>query len=162
MLTPDDNEEPGRPETVRCDFVVPDADFAVALQPLGRAGRISGARSAVVHAVSSAGIEDGIPDGTTLWLFREKLAQAGIIERLFDRFDQHLEAGGYIARGGQIVDASIVQVPRTTNTREENGAIKTGSRPRIGRRNRPRTGRRIRMHAGRRSTATASSATRTT
>jgi hypothetical protein len=37
----------------------------------------------------------------TLWLFREKLAQAGIIERLFDGFDQHLEASGYIARGGQ-------------------------------------------------------------
>ena len=33
----------------------------------------------------SLGIEDGIPDGTTLWLFREKLAKAGLIEKLFDR-----------------------------------------------------------------------------
>lgn len=33
------------------------------------------------------GIEDRIPDGTTLWLFREKLAKAGLIEKLFDRFD---------------------------------------------------------------------------
>src|SRR5437588_9298446 len=32
------------------------------------------------------GIEDRIPDGTTLWLFREKLAKAGLIETLFDRF----------------------------------------------------------------------------
>src|SRR5438874_7654238 len=48
------------------------------------------------------GIEDRIPDGTTLWLFREKLAKAGLIETLFDRFDQHLGAQGYIARGGQI------------------------------------------------------------
>ena len=32
-------------------------------------------------------IEDSIPDGTTLWLFREKLAKAGLIEKLFDRFD---------------------------------------------------------------------------
>src|SRR5215510_4182924 len=31
------------------------------------------------------GIEDSIPDATTLWLFREKLAKAGLIERLFDR-----------------------------------------------------------------------------
>src|SRR5262245_22348387 len=38
------------------------------------------------------GIEDSIPDATTLWLFREKLAKAGLIERLFDRFDQHLAA----------------------------------------------------------------------
>jgi IS5 family transposase len=29
------------------------------------------------------GIEDGIPDGTTLWLFRETLAKAGLIEKLF-------------------------------------------------------------------------------
>ena len=75
------------------------------------------------------GIEDGIPDGTTLWLFREKLAKAGLIERLFARFDQHLEAKGYIARGGQIVDATIVPVPRQRNTRDENEAIKDGQTP---------------------------------
>ena len=75
------------------------------------------------------GIEDGIPDGTTLWLFREKLAKTGLIERLFDRFNQHLEAKGYIARGGQIVDASIVAVPRQRNTRDENEAIKDGQTP---------------------------------
>ena len=56
-------------------------------------------------------IEDSIPDATTLWLFREKLARAGLIEQLFDRFDQHLAAKGYMARGGQIIDASIVLVP---------------------------------------------------
>src|SRR3954469_19830003 len=75
------------------------------------------------------GIEDRIPDGTTLWLFREKLAKAGLIEKLFDRFDQHLGAQGYIARGGQIVDATIVAVPRQRNTREENEAIKRGQTP---------------------------------
>ena len=37
------------------------------------------------------GIEDSIPDATTLWLFREKLAKAGLIEKLFDCFDQHLD-----------------------------------------------------------------------
>lgn len=75
------------------------------------------------------GIEDRIPDGTTLWLFREKLGKAGLIEKLFDRFDQHLGAKGYIARGGQIVDATIVAVPRQRNTREENEAIKRGETP---------------------------------
>jgi hypothetical protein len=34
------------------------------------------------------------------WLFREALAEAGLIE-LFEHFGQHLEAKGYIARGGQ-------------------------------------------------------------
>ena len=75
------------------------------------------------------GIEDCIPDGTTLWLFREKLAQAGVIEKLFDRFDRHLGANGYVARGGQIVDATIVAVPRQRNTREENETVKSGRTP---------------------------------
>ena len=68
------------------------------------------------------GIEDLVPDGTTLWLFRETLGKAGLIERLFKRFSRHLEAKGYIARGGQMVDATIVSVPKQRNSREENEA----------------------------------------
>jgi IS5 family transposase len=74
-------------------------------------------------------IEDGIPDGTTLWLFREKLAKAGLIDKLFERFGQHLEAKGYIARGGQMVDATIVPVPRQRNSRDENEQVKSGNTP---------------------------------
>jgi transposase, IS5 family len=75
------------------------------------------------------GFEDAIPDGTTLWLFREKLAKAGLIDRLFERFGRHLEAKGYIARGGQMVDATIVPVPRQRNSRDENDQVKTGATP---------------------------------
>jgi IS5 family transposase len=75
------------------------------------------------------GIEDSIPDATTLWLFREKLATAGLIETLFDRFDQHLAAQGYIARGGQMIDATIVPVPRQRNDRDENETVKAGQTP---------------------------------
>ena len=75
------------------------------------------------------GIEDNIPDGTTLWLFREKLAKAGLIDKLFERFGQHLEAKGYIARGGQMVDATIVPVPRQRNSRDENDQVKAGMTP---------------------------------
>jgi len=75
------------------------------------------------------GIEDRIPDGTTLWSFREALAKAGLIEKLFDRFGQHLEAKGYIARGGQIVDATIVPVPKQRNSRDENEEVKAGKTP---------------------------------
>src|SRR5450432_1406210 len=75
------------------------------------------------------GIEDSIPDGTTLWLFRETLANAGLIEKLFDRFDRHLGAKGYIARGGQIVDATIVPVPKQRNDRDENEDVKAGKTP---------------------------------
>src|SRR4029077_14004638 len=75
------------------------------------------------------GIEDSIPDATTLWLFREKLAKAGLIEKLFERFDQHLAAKGYIARGGQIIDASSVLVPTQRNSRDENNQLRAGRTP---------------------------------
>src|SRR4030081_3676825 len=74
---------------------------------------ISGARPAVVLALSGArdrGQHSGRHDA--LAVPREAgLARAGLIEKLFDRFDQHLAAKGYMARGGQIIDASIVLVP---------------------------------------------------
>ena len=75
------------------------------------------------------GLEDPVPDATTIWLFREALAQAGLIDKLFERFGQDLEAEGYIARGGQIIDATIVSVPKQRNTKEENEAIKAGQTP---------------------------------
>src|ERR1700704_1003948 len=75
------------------------------------------------------GIQDSIPDATTVWLFREKLAKAGLIEKLFDRFDQHLAAKGYMARGGQMVDATIVPVPKQRNSGDENEAVKAGRIP---------------------------------
>jgi IS5 family transposase len=108
------------------------------------------------------GIEDRIPDGTTLWLFREKLAKAGLIQTLFERFGQHLEAKGYIARGGQMVDATIVPVPKQRNTREENEVVKGGQTPEDWARKPAKTGRRTRTRAGPRSTAKASLAIRTT
>ena len=75
------------------------------------------------------GIEDSIPDATTLWLFREKLGKAGLIEGLFERFDQYLAAEGYMARGGQIIDATIVPVRKQRNSRDENDAVKAGHTP---------------------------------
>jgi hypothetical protein len=33
------------------------------------------------------------------------------IEELFELFDQHLRAQGYEARGGRIIDATLVPVP---------------------------------------------------
>jgi IS5 family transposase len=75
------------------------------------------------------GLADPVPDATTIWLFREALVDAHLVDKLFDRFGQHLQAKGYIARGGQIVDATIVSAPRQRNTKEENEAIKTGETP---------------------------------
>ena len=64
-----------------------------------------------------------MPDAKTVWLYRKRRAQAGLVEELFRQFD------GYIARGGQSLDASIVAVPRNHNTREGNKTIKGGEVP---------------------------------
>jgi IS5 family transposase len=75
------------------------------------------------------GLEDAVPDATTVWLFREALVKSGLVKALFERFNCHLDAKGYIARGGQIIDATIVSAPKQRNTREENEAIKAGLTP---------------------------------
>jgi hypothetical protein len=50
-------------------------------------------------------------------LFREQLTRAGVVERRLARFDAVLRDAGYLAMGGQIVDATIVQGrwPRLSN-----------------------------------------------
>ena len=75
------------------------------------------------------GLEDPTPDATTIWLYREQLVRAGLVDELFDAFDAHLKAQGRLAMGGQMIDASIVPVPKQRNTRDENAAIKAGETP---------------------------------
>ena len=75
------------------------------------------------------GLEDGVPDAKTVWLYRDVLAQEGVIGELFDEFDNYLKERGYLAMGGQIIDASIVPVPKQRNTRDENAKIKDGGTP---------------------------------
>jgi IS5 family transposase len=73
--------------------------------------------------------EDTVPDAKTLWLFREQLARHGLDEKLFRRFDEQLWQSGLMPRGGQIIDASLVNVPKNRNTRDENKQIKEGKTP---------------------------------
>jgi transposase, IS5 family len=75
------------------------------------------------------GLGDRVPDAKTIWLFREHLTQAGAVENLFARFDKHLSKAGYLAMGGQIVDATIVAAPKQRNTDAEKADIKAGKVP---------------------------------
>jgi transposase, IS5 family len=75
------------------------------------------------------GLSDRIPDARTIWLFREKLTKAGAINTLFERFDAALRAKGYIAMGGQIVDATLVAAPKQRNTDDEKQALRQGRIP---------------------------------
>ena len=69
------------------------------------------------------------PDATTIWRFREALVEAGVMQKLFKSFNQYLEEQGFRAEKGQIIDASIVEVPKQRNKPEENKAIKEGNPP---------------------------------
>ncbi|MFM7220163.1 MAG: IS5 family transposase [Nodosilinea sp.] len=73
--------------------------------------------------------EAEVPDAKTIWLFRQRLTEAGLIEELFQQFEQYLQTAGYEAKGGQIIDATIIPVPVQRNSREENKQIKNGEIP---------------------------------
>ena len=70
-----------------------------------------------------------VPDAKTIWLFREQLQKQDLVKQLFDRMNAHLEERGIVANKGQIVDATIVEVPRQRNSKEENKQIKAGEIP---------------------------------
>lgn len=75
------------------------------------------------------GLESGdkIPDEKTVWAFREKLTNEGLVEEIFLQFSKHLESKGFIMNEGKMVDASFTIAPRQRNTRDENKKIKEGN-----------------------------------
>jgi IS5 family transposase len=75
------------------------------------------------------GLEDSVPDAKTVWLFREQLRQHELVEALFAQFSGYLQGAGYAAKDGQIVDATLIPVPKQRNTRQENQTIKQGEVP---------------------------------
>ena len=78
------------------------------------------------------GLSDRVPDAKTLSLFRERLTQAGAIERLFDRFDATLRSAGYRPMSGQILDTTLVAAPKQRNTNTEKADLRAVNRPGIG------------------------------
>lgn len=74
-------------------------------------------------------LESRVPDAKTVWLFREHLKSHQLVEVLFASFHDQLAAKGYVARKGQMIDATFIEVPRQRNSREENATIKAGNVP---------------------------------
>ena len=118
-------------------------------------------------------LADKVPDAKTVWLYREQLSQAGVIEALFNDVDGYLNTQGFRAMGGQIMDASIVAVPTQRNSRDDNeqiilrpsinsGSLRRVRDPRHGPTSRPSVGKKTGMRAGPRSTARVTMATRIT
>ena len=66
------------------------------------------------------GVMNDIPDVTTVALLREQLRKAGVIEELFQQFDGYLHEQGIEAHGEQIIDATLIPVPKQRNSRNQN------------------------------------------
>ena len=56
------------------------------------------------------------PDENTIGHYRNRLTESGTIEALTHAFEQQLREAGYLAMGGQIVDASLIPAPNQRNT----------------------------------------------
>jgi IS5 family transposase len=74
-------------------------------------------------------LHDPVPDAKTIWLFREQLTQAGALARLFERFDRLLHDRGYLAMGGQIIDATVIQARRPHLSKDEKQTLRDGGTP---------------------------------
>jgi transposase, IS5 family len=74
-------------------------------------------------------LQDAVPDAKTIWLYREQLTRAGALAGLFARFDAMLAERGFLAMGGQIVDATVVEARRPRLTKEEKATLREGGTP---------------------------------
>ena len=68
------------------------------------------------------------PDANTIRLFREKPTEGGAPDLLFADFDRQLKERGYLAMGGQTVDATLIAAPKQRNNAPEKDAIKAGKK----------------------------------
>ena len=78
-----------------------------------------------------AGLADyrDLPDARTIWAFKERLAQDGGAKVLFEIVGAQLAEAGLQAKGGQIIDATIVTVPKAHLDKEEKQSVKDGETP---------------------------------
>ena len=57
------------------------------------------------------GMEDIVPDSTTVCRFRNVLVEADLYDTLLAEFNRQLEAKGIIVKRGAVIDASITNTP---------------------------------------------------
>jgi IS5 family transposase len=69
-----------------------------------------------------------IPDRTTVWTFENRVGETGA-KALFDGMHAQLLAKGFIARGGQIIDATLVPAPKQHLSKEEKKLVGQGAMP---------------------------------
>lgn len=69
-----------------------------------------------------------IPDRTTVWTFENRIGGAGA-KALFDGVERQLLKHGYIARGGHIIDATLVPAPKQHFSKEDQAQLQQNAMP---------------------------------
>lgn len=72
------------------------------------------------------GLEEAVPDHTTLCRFRNRLVERRVLEKLFTELDRQLDAAGLILRRGTMLDATVIETeaarpPRYDDATKGNG-----------------------------------------
>ena len=70
-----------------------------------------------------------LPDARTIWHFKNQLAQTGSVSELFAQVQEQLNAAGLVAKGGQMIDATIVPSPKMHFTKDEKETLADGKTP---------------------------------
>ncbi|WP_280570587.1 IS5 family transposase [Chromohalobacter sp. 296-RDG] len=60
-------------------------------------------------------LKDPIPDTNTVWVYEERLIEHDLIHPLFRDLMAQIEAASYLRRGGQIIDATLIEAPLRRN-----------------------------------------------
>ena len=69
---------------------------------------------------------DTVPDGNTIWDFKEALKEKEVDRKLFQLFNEMLEKQGIITHKGSIIDATFVTVPKRHTTKKDDEHLKAG------------------------------------
>lgn len=70
-----------------------------------------------------------LPDARTIRRFKNELAKAKTSTALFDDVQRQLNAAGLHAKGGQMIDATIVPSPKVHLTKDERQTLAQGKTP---------------------------------
>ena len=70
-----------------------------------------------------------IPDRTTIWLFRDRLVKAGCPDLVFESVNRQIAMAGYVARSGQMIDATLVCAPVQHMNKQEKETVVQGNVP---------------------------------
>ena len=61
-----------------------------------------------------------VPDAKTIWLFKDTLTRADIMEQLFSQFNRMLKEREIITHKGTIIDTMFIDAPCQQNNHDEN------------------------------------------